>query len=38
VKIELDYPKVFLTDYLSMLKVDGEWKAVGKIFNARPKA
>lgn len=37
-KLTLDYPNAVLTDYLSLLKVDGEWKIVHKIFNARPKA
>jgi hypothetical protein len=26
-----------LTDYMSLLKVDGEWKIVNKLFNAEPK-
>jgi hypothetical protein len=34
-KIELDYPDVFFTDYMSLLKVDGEWKIVDKIFDRR---
>lgn len=37
-KLTLDSPNAVLTDYLSLLKVDGEWKIVHKIFNARPKA
>ncbi|MCM3878089.1 MAG: nuclear transport factor 2 family protein [Thermoanaerobaculia bacterium] len=37
VKVELDYPNAFLTDYLSMLKIDGQWKIINKIFHARPK-
>jgi len=36
-KIELDYPDVLITDYMSLLKVDGEWKIVNKIFHAKPK-
>jgi len=35
--IVLEYPKVTLTDYMSLLKIDGEWKIVNKIFNAQPK-
>ena len=31
-KIVLDYPGVVFTDYMSLLKVDGEWKIVNKIF------
>jgi hypothetical protein len=37
VKLVLDYPSAKLTDYMSMLKVDGEWKIVNKIFYAEPK-
>ncbi len=33
VKITLDYPKVVFTDYMSMLKIDGEWKIVNKTFS-----
>ena len=33
-KIELDYPNVFFTDYMSLLKIDGEWKIVAKIFHS----
>lgn len=36
-KLKLDYPKVTLTDYFQLLKIDGEWKVVNKIFNAEPK-
>ncbi len=37
VKVELDYPTVVFTDYLSMLKLGTEWKVVNKTFHARPK-
>lgn len=37
VKIELDYPKVFFTDYLSLHKVGGEWRIVNKSFTRRDK-
>ena len=37
-RIILDYPDTTLTDYMSLLKVDGEWKIVNKVFNAEPKA
>ena len=37
-RIVLDYPDTTLTDYMSLLKVDGEWKIVNKVFNADPKA
>lgn len=36
-KIELDYPDALLTDYMSLLKVDGEWKIVNKIFTVQRK-
>lgn len=37
VKIVLDYPAVKFTDYMSMLKVDGTWMIVSKIFMAEPR-
>jgi len=37
VKVVLDYPRVRFTDYMSMLKVDGEWKIVNKTFVSEPK-
>ena len=36
-KIDLDYPKVHFTDYMTLLKVDGEWKIMSKVYQARPK-
>lgn len=36
-KIILDYPNVRFVDYMSLLKVNGEWKIVTKIFYAEPK-
>jgi hypothetical protein len=36
-KIKLDYPKVTFTDYFTLLKVNGEWKVVNKIFHSVPK-
>jgi hypothetical protein len=36
-KLKLDYPKTTLTDYFALLKVDGEWKVVNKIFHGEPK-
>jgi len=36
-KIVLDYPNALITDYMSLLKVDAEWKIVNKIFNVEPK-
>jgi hypothetical protein len=37
-KIILDYPTVKFTDYMSLLKIDGEWKIVNKTFSSEPKA
>lgn len=37
VKVLLDYPSVRFVDYMSMLKVDGQWKIVNKTFYAEPK-
>ena len=36
-KIILDYPSTRFVDYMSLLKIDGEWKIVTKIFYAEPK-
>ena len=33
-RIELDYPDVKFTDYMSLLKIDGRWQIVNKIFYA----
>lgn len=35
--LELDHVNALLTDYMHLLKVDGEWKIVHKIFHAAPK-
>lgn len=37
-KIELDYPNVRLVDYMSLLKVNGEWRIIAKIFDRQNKA
>jgi len=37
-KVVLDYPTVKFTDYLSLVKADGEWRIVNKIFNVERKA
>jgi hypothetical protein len=37
-KITLDYPAVKFTDYMSLLKIDGEWKIINKTFYAEPKS
>ena len=36
-KIVLDYPTTRFVDYMSLLKINGEWKIVNKIFYAEPK-
>ena len=36
-KVELDYPKVFFVDYLSLLKVDGVWKIAQKTYTGTSK-
>jgi hypothetical protein len=38
VKVTLDYPNAHFTDYMSMLKLDGEWKIVNKTFVMEPKS
>ncbi|HEV7765393.1 MAG TPA: nuclear transport factor 2 family protein [Thermoanaerobaculia bacterium] len=37
VKITLTYPAVTFTDYMALLKIDGEWKIVNKLFHADRK-
>lgn len=37
-KVVLDYPQVKFTDYMSLLKMDGQWRIVNKTFYAEPKA
>jgi hypothetical protein len=36
-KIELDYPKIKFTDYFTLLKVDGEWKIMSKVYHGEAK-
>jgi regulator of protease activity HflC (stomatin/prohibitin superfamily) len=36
-KVVLDYPTTRFVDYLSLLKINGEWKIINKIFYAEPK-
>lgn len=36
-RIVLDYPTVKFVDYMTLLKIDGEWKIVNKSFYAEPK-
>jgi putative lumazine-binding protein len=35
--IELDYPKVKFTDYFTLLRIDGQWKIMSKVYHADPK-
>jgi hypothetical protein len=39
-RLTLDYPDVKFVDYMTLLKVDGEWRIVSKVFDAdrRPAA
>lgn len=36
-KLVFDYPTVKITDYMLLLKIDGEWKIVNKIAQGEPK-
>jgi hypothetical protein len=36
-KIELDYPRVFFTDYMQLLKTADGWKIVNKIYHMQRK-
>ncbi len=36
-KVVLDYPNVKFTDYMTLLKIDGEWKIINKTFTSAPK-
>jgi hypothetical protein len=36
-KIILDYPTARFVDYMSLLKINGEWKIVNKSFYSEPK-
>lgn len=37
-KIILDYPTIKFTDYMTLLKIDGEWKIINKTFSSEAKA
>lgn len=32
--LTLDYPQVLFTDHMSLLKIDGQWRIVSKVFSA----
>jgi len=36
-KVVLDYPTVKFTDYMTLLKIDGEWKIINKTFSSESK-
>ena len=38
VKVEEEYPKSIYTNYLSLLKIGGDWKIVNKIYTVRRKS
>ena len=35
--IELDYPQTRFIDYMSLLKIKGEWRIAAKVFDAQAK-
>lgn len=37
-RVTLDYPNVKFTDYMTLLKIGGEWKIINKTFYAEQKA
>ncbi len=36
-KVVLDYPQVRITDYFTLLRIDGTWTIMNKVFHAEPK-
>jgi hypothetical protein len=32
-RLRIDYPSFYFIDYMNLLKIDGEWKIVAKIFH-----
>ena len=36
-KIILDYPEAYIVDYMSLVKTDGQWKIINKIFMTEMK-
>lgn len=36
-RLRIDYPKFYFIDYMNLLKIDGEWKIVNKIFHRQNK-
>ena len=37
-RLEIEYPTFMFVDYMNLLKIDGEWKIVNKIFYRQPKS
>lgn len=36
-RLRIDYPNFYFIDYMNLLKIDGEWKIVSKIFHRQNK-
>lgn len=36
-RLEIEYPTFVFVDFMNLLKIDGEWKIVNKIFYKKPK-
>ncbi|WKB81768.1 nuclear transport factor 2 family protein [Cellulophaga lytica] len=36
-RLRIDYPSFYFIDYVNLLKIDGEWKIVNKIFHRQNK-
>lgn len=36
-ELRIDYPNFYFTDFMNLLKIDGEWKIVSKIFHRQSK-
>lgn len=36
-QLEIEYPTFFFVDYMNLLKIDGQWKIVNKIFYKKDK-
>ena len=36
-KLEIEYPTFMFIDYMNLLKIDGQWKVVSKIYHRKKK-
>lgn len=36
-RVVLDYPTATITDYFALLRIEGEWRIVNKIFSSQPR-